>query len=76
MERSPQTHGKDFQLSTTNVRIDWRKPFRLADTLLTEICWERVKPLNQALPGLNCHSPFNPIKRNRGLLHVYLLQGD
>lgn len=61
MERSPQTDAKDFQLSTTNVKIDWRKPFRLADTLQTEMCWERVKPLNQALTGLNCHSSFNPI---------------
>lgn len=61
MERLPQTDAKDFQLSTTNVKIDWRKPFRLADTLQTEMCWERVKPLNQALTGLNCHSSFNPI---------------
>lgn len=37
MERSARTHAEGFQLSATNVKIDWRKPFRLADTLLTKI---------------------------------------
>lgn len=63
MERSAQTHAEGFQLSATNVKIDWRKPFRLADTLLTKMCWERLKPLNQSFTGLDCHSSFNPIKR-------------
>lgn len=38
MERSSQTYAEDFQLSTANVKIDWRKPFRLADALLRKMC--------------------------------------
>jgi len=32
MKGSSQTHVEDFQLSTSQVKIDWRKPIRLPDT--------------------------------------------